>query len=68
MTPEQESRLRMLGTSSVVGGDIRAAVEEIDRLRVLVADAVQVMRNFGNTMPGEWKVARARFLADTVKF
>ena len=33
MTKEQEDRLRLLARSSVVGGDIRAALEAIDSLR-----------------------------------
>jgi len=33
MTPEQESRLRDLSKSSIVGGDIKAALDEIDKLR-----------------------------------
>lgn len=35
MTKDQESRLRLLARSSVVGGDIRAALEEIDTLRFM---------------------------------
>ena len=33
MTPGQESRLRTLAKSSVVGRDIKAAMDEIDKLR-----------------------------------
>lgn len=37
MTPEQENRLRILAQSSIVGGDIKAAIKEIDRLRIIEA-------------------------------
>jgi len=37
MTPEQENRLRILAQSSIVGGDIKAAMKEIDRLRIIEA-------------------------------
>lgn len=33
MTSNQEKRLRTLAQSPIVGGDIKAAMEEIDRLR-----------------------------------
>jgi len=35
LTSDQEKRLRTLAQSSVVGGDIKAAMVEIDRLRVI---------------------------------
>ena len=38
MTKEQEDRLRLLARSSVVGGDIRAALEAIDALRAFSRD------------------------------
>jgi hypothetical protein len=36
LTAEQHRRLTLMGTSSVVGGDIRAALAEIERLRALL--------------------------------
>ena len=35
MTVNQEKRLRILAQSSIVGSDIKAAMKEIDRLRII---------------------------------
>jgi len=35
MTKNQEYRLRELAKSSIVGGDIKSAMAELDRLRII---------------------------------
>ena len=54
MTEGQEKRLRTLAQSSIVGGDIKAAMEEIDRLRT-----VEIKYNNLINSDGESKQSKA---------
>jgi hypothetical protein len=49
MTPRQQlERLRLLGRSSIVGADIKWAVEEIEQLRTALVQAVSVIQTWHN--------------------
>lgn len=49
MTAQQQlERLRLLGRSSVVGADVKWAVEEIERLRAALVQAVSVIQTWHN--------------------
>jgi len=74
MTFGQEKRLRTLAKSPVVGGDIKAAMEEIDRLRVIMRNSDElrnISKEIVNTEAGGLKASqywglRLRLIADAI--
>lgn len=53
MTKDQERRVRLLASSSIVGGDIRAALDELDELRRAAEPFVKLLRSTSGGIPTE---------------